>query len=366
VKLVEQVPLAPRTTLGVGGPARWFVEASTEREVVEALAWAEERALGVLVLGGGSNLVVADRGVDGLVLRIRVAGVRVEEKGDTALVDAGAGEPWDDLVAHAVANGWAGLECLSGIPGDVGATPIQNVGAYGQEIAETLVTVRAIDRRTGRLVELEHAACGFGYRDSVFKREAKDRYVVVGVRFALRRGGAPTVRYAELAQRFAARPGDDPPSLAEVREVVLALRRGKSMVLDRDAENGKSAGSFFMNPAVDAALARAVRERAMASGVLAAGESMPEFPAGDGRVKLSAAWLIERAGFRKGTRDGRVGISTKHALAIVNLGGASALEVVAFARRVREAVLDRYGVALVPEPVLAGFLRDEIADLVPP
>jgi UDP-N-acetylmuramate dehydrogenase len=360
VNLSEQVPLAPRTTFGVGGPARWFVEASTEREVLEALAWAEQHALGVLVLGGGSNLIVADRGIDGLVLRIQVAGVRVEEKGDTAVVDAGAGEPWDDLVAHAVANGWAGLECLSGIPGDVGATPIQNVGAYGQEIAETLVAVRAIDRRSGSVVELEHAACGFGYRDSVFKREARDRYVVVGVRFALRRGGAPTVRYAELAQRFAARLHADPPSLAEVRDAVIALRRSKSMVLEPGAENGKSAGSFFMNPTVDVALARAVRERAATS------ESMPEFPAGEGRVKLSAAWLIERAGFRKGTRDGRVGISTKHALALVNLGGATALEVVAFARRVRDAVLERFGVALVPEPVLAGFSRDEIADLVPP
>jgi UDP-N-acetylmuramate dehydrogenase len=360
VKPLEHVPLAPRTTLGVGGSARWFVEATAEAEVVAALTWAGERSLDVLVLGGGSNLLVADGGFDGLVLRVRVGGLSSETTPDAVVIDAGAGVPWDDLVARAVANGWAGIECLSGIPGDVGATPIQNVGAYGQEVADTIVSVRAVDRGTGGVVALNNTSLGFGYRDSIFKREARDRYVIVGVRFALRAGGAPTLRYAELAQRFAGRGKHGAPSLAEVRDGVVALRRAKSMVLDRDAENGRSAGSFFVNPTVDRTTADAVRERALTAGVLRSGELMPEFPATGDRVKLSAAWLIERAGFRKGTRDSRVGISTKHALAIVNLGDATALEIVAFARRVRDAVAARFGVVLVPEPVMVGFAPDEI------
>ena len=357
----ENVPLAPLTTLAAGGPARWLAEATTEAEVAAALAWAGERALPTLVLGGGSNLLVADRGFDGLVLPVRVAGVRARPgPGGAVEVEAGAGERWDALVERCVASGWAGVECLSGIPGEVGATPIQNVGAYGQEVADTLVSVRAIDRATGRAADLDREACGFGYRDSVFKREARDRWVVVAVTFALRPGGAPSLRYAELARRFP--PGAD-PSLGEVREAVIALRRGKSMVLDPADENGRSAGSFFMNPTLDAAAADLARERVRAAGVLAPGEAMPEFPAAGGRVKLSAAWLIERAGFRKGAGEGRVGISTKHALAIVNRGGASAAEIVAFAQRVREGVRDRFGVALAAEPVLVGFEPGETEGL---
>jgi UDP-N-acetylmuramate dehydrogenase len=355
--LREHVPLGPQTTLGVGGPARWFVEAEREEDVARALAWARERALPTLVLGGGSNLLVADRGFDGLALRVRRVGVRVETRGREVRLEAGAGERWDEVVALSVASRWAGLECLSGIPGDVGATPIQNVGAYGQEVAETIVGVRAVERATGEIVEIDGAGCGFGYRDSVFKREARDRYVIVAVRFALRAGDAPRVRYAELAARFAGRPM---PSLAEVREAVIALRRGKSMVLDaggEGGENGRSAGSFFMNPTVGAAALAEVRARAAA--VLGPGEAMPEFPAADGRVKLSAGWLIERAGFRKGTSEGAVGLSTRHALAIVNKGGATAAEIVAFARRVRRGVGERFGVALAPEPVLVGFLPGE-------
>ena len=358
----ERVPLAPLTTLDVGGPARWLVDASSEAEVAAALAWARDRALPTLVLGGGSNLLVADRGFDGLVLCLRDATVRVEARTDgaTITVEAAAGVRWDDLVDRAVREGWAGLECLSGIPGDVGATPIQNVGAYGQEVAETITSVRAVDRATGGPVELDRAACGFGYRDSIFKREAKDRYVVVAVRFALRPGGAPTLRYAELQARFEGRPA---PSLAEVRAAVLALRRGKSMVWDPADENGRSAGSFFMNPTLDAEAAALARAQGIAAGVLGLGEAMPAFAAEGGRVKLSAGWLIERSGFRRGTSEGAVGISTKHALALVNRGGATAAEIVAFARRVRAAVSDRFGVRLAMEPVLVGFLPEETAGL---
>jgi UDP-N-acetylmuramate dehydrogenase len=356
LSLHEDVPLAPRTTLSTGGPARWLCETRSEDEIRAALSWAGERSLPTLVLGGGSNLLVADRGFPGLVIRIRVTGVSSRPGPDGAVqIEAGAGEPWDALVDRSVASGWAGLECLSGIPGDVGATPIQNVGAYGQEVADTIVAVRAVDRTTGEAAILPHAACGFGYRDSVFKREDRDRWVVSSVTFALRPGGAPSLRYAELARAF---PEGRTPSLREVRDAVIALRRGKSMVLDPADENGKSAGSFFMNPTVDAAAVEAVRERARTIGA-----SMPEFPAAGGRVKLSAGWLIERAGFAKGYGEGRVGLSTRHALAVVNRGGASAAEIVAFAKRVREGVRERFGVALVAEPVMVGFEPGETAGL---
>ena len=345
----------------MGGPARWFIEATSEAAVSAALAWAREASIPVLVLGGGSNLLVADRGVEALVLRVRIAGISSAREGDRVIVEAGAGERWDDLVARAVAEGWAGIECLAGIPGDVGATPIQNVGAYGQDVAETIVHVRTIERASGDVVEMDAAACEFGYRDSVFKRAAKDRLVVTRVTFALRPGGAPGVRYAELAKQLSATKS---PSLSEVRATVLALRKGKSMLLDRDAENGKSAGSFFMNPTLDAAELAAVTERVASSGVLGAGEVMPAFPANEGRTKLAAGWLIERAGFAKGAGEGRVGLSTKHALAIVNRGGATAAEIVAFARRVRDGVRERFGVPLHAEPVLVGFSSAEASGLV--
>jgi UDP-N-acetylmuramate dehydrogenase len=354
----------------VGGPARYFLEAQSERSVVDALAWARSRGAPVVVLGGGSNLLVADRGLDALVLRVAIRGVTCAAPGtspDDVIVEAGAGESWEALVARAVESGWAGIECLSGIPGDVGAAPIQNIGAYGQEVAETILRVRAVDRQSGEIIELDGASCGFGYRDSIFKREAKDRYAITSVTFKLRQGGAPTVRYAELARKLesassnpagAAPPPS--PSLAAVRAAVLELRRSKSMLLDPSDENGRSAGSFFMNPTLDAAAFEGVKARVDAAGVVGPGESMPAFPAAGGRVKLSAAWLIERAGLRKGTADGRVGLSTRHTLAIVNRGGATAAEILAFAQRVRATVLDRFGVALVPEPVLLGFTPDEL------
>ena len=358
------VPLAPLTTLGVGGAARHFVEASSEEEIAEALTWARARGLPAAILGGGSNLLVADRGFDGLVLRPRLRGIEVEERGPSIELTAGAGEPWDAVCAHAVARGWAGVECLSGIPGDVGATPIQNVGAYGQEVAETIVAVRALDRVTGEARTIAVDACGFGYRDSVFKREAKDRYVILSVRFALAVGGAPALRYAELTKQIAAL-GLAAATLADVRSVVLALRRAKSMVLDPSDENGRSAGSFFMNPTLDPGALAAARARIEEAGVLAPGEAIPSFPASGGRTKLAAGWLIERAGCRRGMREGRVGLSTKHALAVVNLGGATSAEVVAFARGVRDRVRDRFGVTIAPEPVPLGFTAAELDGLWP-
>lgn len=315
----------------------------------------------MVLLGGGSNVLVADQGLDALVLRAAIRGVRHEMDGDRMLVTAGAGERWEELVERAVAEGWAGIECLSGIPGDVGAAPIQNIGAYGQDVSETIARVRVMDRSSREVTELESAACGFGYRDSIFKREAKDRYVVTAVTFALRLGGGPAVRYAELARKLkdAAGTGIE-PSLSTVRQAVLELRRSKSMLLDPSDENGKSAGSFFMNPTLDADAFQEAKARIDAAGVVGPGEIVPTFPAAGGRVKLPAAWLIERAGLQKGFGDGRVGLSTRHTLAIVNRGGATASEILAFALQVRTAVLRKFGVALVPEPVLLGFTKEEL------
>ena len=355
------MPLAPLTTLGVGGPARFFLEVASEAATVAALAWAHEAGHPVVVLGGGSNVLVADGGLDALVLRVCIDGVETTRWGDRVTVRAGGGEPWDPLVERAVSENWAGLECLSGIPGNVGGTPIQNVGAYGQEVSETVVEVGAVDRNTGRIVELDGAACGFGYRDSIFKREAKDRYVVTRVAFSLVSGGPPQVRYAELARHIGV--GTAAPGLAEVRAAVLELRRRKSMVIDPTDENRRSAGSFFTNPVIDAAFAAGLRQRLAGIGLVGQGEAMPEFPAGEGRVKLSAGWLIERAGFAKGTVDGRVGLSTRHALALVNKGGATAAELLAFAAKVRRGVFERFAVVLTPEPVLLGFPPEELREL---
>jgi UDP-N-acetylmuramate dehydrogenase len=340
------VPLAPLTTFELGGPAAHFTEATDDAAITEALRWAGARDMPVAILGGGSNLVVADAGFDGLVIRVATRGRTFQPLSDGAVgVTAAAGEPWDELVAETVARGLAGLECLSGIPGLAGATPIQNVGAYGQEVAQTIRTVRVLDRETLATSELDAAACVFGYRDSRFKREPH-RFVVLAVTFDLRPGGAPALRYPELAAALASTSA---PTLADVRAAVLALRAKKSMVIAPADPNRRSAGSFFMNPIVAAAEADAVARRA---GV--APEAMPRFPAGPGRVKLSAGWLIERAGFPRGTRRGPVGVSTAHALALVNLGGARTEQLLSFAVEIRDSVQARLGVLLSPEPVLLG------------
>ena len=345
MKVAERVPLAPMTTLGVGGAARWFVDAADEAMVRAAHAWARQRGVPLRVLGGGSNLVVADAGIDALVVRIGLRGLVHRERGGAIELMAAAGESWDAVVAATVEHGWAGLECLSGIPGLVGATPIQNVGAYGQEVSDTVVAVRVLDTTTGEIAAVAAADCGFAYRDSVFKRETPGRFVVLAVTYRLRPGGAPTLTYGDVQRALAGRAV---PTLADTRAAVLAIRRGKSMVLDDPADpNRRSCGSFFLNPIVEAAQAAAVTARA--------GEpAMPRWPQPDGRVKLSAAWLIERAGFARGQRAGAVGLSSRHTLAIVAHDGARTRDVLAFARRVQETVEERFGVRLTPEPVIWG------------
>ena len=343
---LEHVRLAPHCTMGVGGPARFFVEVQDEAAVLAALEWARGRGVPLYVLGGGSNLVVGDEGIEALVVKIALRGIDTHEADGAVELTAAAGEPWDVLVARTVERGWAGLESLSGIPGLVGATPMQNVGAYGQEVSETVTVVRALDTSTGSIVSFKNRECRFTYRDSLFRSGEPGRYVVLSVSYRLRPNGRAAVRYADVEKDLAAR-GVATPSLADVRASVIAIRRSKSMVLDSRDENRRSCGSFFTNPIIPSAELVAVESRA-------GDPAMPRWPLPGGQVKLSAAWLIERAGYARGHADGPVGLSTRHALAIVAHDGARACDVVAFARRVQAAVAERFGVRLTPEPVFWG------------
>ena len=337
----ENVPLAPLTTLGIGGPARFFFEARSEEEVVAALEFARRRSLKLFVLGGGSNVLVADEGFPGLVLRIAIGGISDARQGETALVSAGAGEDWDGVVARCVEENFAGIECLSGIPGSVGGTPIQNVGAYGQEVSDTIVVVRAYDRIDGQIRELTKQDCHFGYRSSLFNTTAHHRYIVLSVTYGLKIGGAPTLRYADLQQLISHQQAR--PSLQQVRDTVIAIRTRKGMVIDSLDPDSTSAGSFFKNPVVTEAQLNMIRS--------AQSGEVPFFRLTEGSYKIPAAWLIECAGFSKGDRRGRVGISTKHALALINYGGATAQEILLFADEIKTKVRTMFEVELMTEPV---------------
>jgi UDP-N-acetylmuramate dehydrogenase len=303
------------------------------------------------VLGGGSNIVVADSGWPGLVLRVAIRGIETTIKGDEEMLTAGAGEEWDPLVARCVADGWAGFEFLSGIPGRVGATPIQNVGAYGQETSETLVRVEALDLETCEVIEMSADRCEFGYRTSRFKTRDQGRFIITRVTYLLKRGGSPTIRYPELKKHLEA-SGINNPDLKDVREAVLAIRRRKAMVIDPADPDSYSVGSFFVNPVVSGEELEQIIKRVRP--YTRDDETIPVFPAPENRVKLSAAWLIERAGFHRGYTHGNVGISSKHALAITNRGGGTAREVIELAEIIKARVLDRFGVHLTPEPVFIG------------
>jgi UDP-N-acetylmuramate dehydrogenase len=350
----SDIALAPLTTLGLGGPARCFVDAVDDETLRDALGWARARALPVALIGGGSNVIVPDAGFPGLVIALRMRGVAMTNDGERVHVTAAAGEPWDELVGRSVSEGLAGIECLSGIPGLVGATPIQNVGAYGQEVSSTIASVRVLERDTLTERVLTNAECDFSYRYSALKRQP-GRYVVLGVSFALHKGGAPLLRYQELVNAFIARGGSSAPSLDDVRASVIALRRAKSMVYDPAApdENTRSAGSFFLNPIVPALQADALAAQLLAEGRIATPSALPRYPTADATLaKLAAAWLIEAAGFRKGERRGAVGISTKHSLALVCHAGATADELIAFSNEIEARVQARFGVRLEREPVL--------------
>jgi UDP-N-acetylmuramate dehydrogenase len=348
VQILRDIPLAPYTTLKVGGPARYFVEGHDETEILEALAYARKHSLEVFVLGGGSNLVVSDRGWPGLVLKISIMGIGTAKQNGRVVFTAGAGEDWDRVVAQSVEQGCAGIECMSGIPGTAGGTPVQNVGAYGQEVAETITTVRVIDVVSGEARQMSNAECGFLYRTSIFNSSQKGRYIVTHVSYALRPGGTPRVEYADLKRYFASLSSS--PTLLQVREAVREIRASKAMLITPNDENSHSAGSFFKNPIISPAEYERIAAMSQPDN-----QNPPRYPAPGGQVKISAAWLVERAGFHKGFGNGRVGISTKHTLAIVNRGDATAAEIIQFKDKVQEGVFKVFGVQLHPEPVFVGF-----------
>jgi UDP-N-acetylmuramate dehydrogenase len=352
----ENVPLAPLTTLQVGGAARYFAELRREDEVREAAQFAKARDLPLFVLGGGSNLVIADSGWPGLVLKIAIGGIASpranDAPGNAVLFSVGAGVNWDDFVAQAVVQNCAGVECLSGIPGSVGGTPVQNVGAYGQEVADTIESVRALDLREDRIVVLPKPACGFRYRSSIFNGTERGRYIILQVNYRLKRGGAPSLKYADLQKHFAERlvPKQTPPSLAETREAVREIRRNKGMLIVPGDADCRSAGSFFKNPVLDEEQFKDLAARAISKAL-----EIPSYPALDAQHKVSAAWLVEHSGFRKGYAAGAVGISHKHALALINRGDAKASDIVELKDKIQHAVQEAWGIQLEPEPVFVGF-----------
>ncbi|MFJ7771860.1 UDP-N-acetylmuramate dehydrogenase [Streptomyces sp. NPDC097107] len=345
---LHDAPLAPLTTFRLGGPATRLVTATTDAEVIDAVREADDTGTPLLLIGGGSNLVIGDKGFDGTALHIATRGFSL----DGTTLELAAGEIWTDAVARTVEAGLAGVECLAGIPGSAGATPIQNVGAYGQEVSSTITEVIAYDRRSGETATLTNSDCGFSYRHSRFKAEP-ERYVVLRVRFGLEdaAGLSAPLRYAETARTLGVEPGDRVP-LTEARDTVLRLRAGKGMVLDPEDHDTWSAGSFFTNPILtdeEFAVFRArVDER------LGTGAEPPAFPAGEGRIKTSAAWLIDKAGFTKGYGTGPARISTKHTLALTNRGDATTEDLLALAREVVTGVREVFGVTLVNEPVTVG------------
>lgn len=349
MQLQENVPLAPLTTFQIGGPARYFVEAKIASEVREAVAWAQSRNLPLFVLGGGSNLLVSDAGWLGLVLKISIEGIeqRAGDHDGKLLFDVGAGESWDNFVAHAVLKDCAGVECLSGIPGSVGGTPVQNVGAYGQEVSGTIDSVEVFDLRDNQVRELCNEACGFAYRSSIFNTTERGRFIILRATYALAPGSEPHLAYADLQRHFEGR--DRSPSLAEVREAVRQIRARKGMLIVDGDPDCRSAGSFFKNPVLWEQQHEALKALAGAKRL-----TLPSYPALEKNHKVSAAWLVEHSGFSRGYVSGHVGISSKHTLAIINRGGATAAEVIALKNQIQQRVEEIWGVCLDPEPVLVG------------
>jgi UDP-N-acetylmuramate dehydrogenase len=350
----ENVPLAPLTTLRVGGAARYFAELKREDEVRDAAQFATTRELPLFVLGGGSNLVVADSGWPGLVVRIAIGGITSPDTnnatGNAVLFTVGAGVNWDDFVAQTVVQNCGGVECLSGIPGSVGGTPVQNVGAYGQEVSDTIESVRAFDLKQDRVVALPKPACGFRYRSSIFNGTERGRYIITHVNYRLKRGGAPSLKYAEVEKHFAGLLAQKQmPSLAETREAVRAIRRSKGMLLVPGDADCRSAGSFFKNPVLSEEECKTLAARAASRGL-----EIPSYPALDAQHKVPAAWLVEHSGFSKGYRLGAAGISQKHALALINRGDARAADIVALKNEIQSRVREAWGILLEPEPVFVG------------
>jgi len=340
LKIEKDVPLADLTTLKIGGKARLFVRGESEAQIIEAFKLANENEIPLFILGGGSNVLISDQGFDGLVLQIALKGIETKDN----FVTAQAGEDWDGFVKFCVEKKLAGIECLSGIPGFVGAVPVQNVGAYGQEVSETITKVRVFDRKTGEVLELTNDDCKFAYRSSIFNTSAKNRFIVLAVTFDLIKNGKPKIAYKDLREFFIGKR----PNLARMREAVLQIRRAKSMVIDKNDINSQSAGSFFKNPIVsNEKLAEMLENTGL--------EKIPFFQMGEDKVKISAAWLIENAGFRKGFKKGKAGLSANHTLALTNRGGASASEILDLKDEIQSGVLKRFFIELETEPIFIGF-----------
>ncbi len=338
------MPLAPFTTLGIGGPARYFIRADSETLIPQTIEFANDRQLPLLVLGGGSNLLVADQGFPGVVVRLEIVGTQWLDETNHVRVSAGAGEEWDPIVAQSVDRRLFGFECLSGIPGTVGGTPVQNVGAYGQEVSESIIQVHAYDRVAAQYVDLDHRDCHFSYRTSVFNSTDRERYVITRVHFRLAKQGTLTVGYADLEREL---KNVSDPNVATIRDAVRAIRARKAMLIQPGDPDSRSAGSFFKNPIVTEEVFRQIQKEA--------GAMPPSYPAPKGKVKTAAAWLIERCGIAKGFSIGAAGVSSKHTLALVNKGGATAADILRLARDIRQRVHDRFGVRLAVEPVFVGF-----------
>ncbi len=350
MRIQENIALAPLTTLKVGGSARYFVETTSEGEVLEAVGFAMQSRLPLFVLGGGSNLVVADEGWPGLVLKISIAGIETDGAAGDPVFRVGAGEEWDKFVAQAVHENCAGIECLSGIPGTVGGTPVQNVGAYGQEVSGTIIGVRVLEIATGKIRDLCNAECGFSYRTSIFNSTRQNQFIVLRVEYRLRRNETSRIEYADLKKYFA--NASAPPTLQETRDAVRSIRHSKAMLIVEGDEDCRSAGSFFKNPVVSADEANRIQTLAETR---VPGKPLPRYPGVDGQIKLSAAWLVEQSGIHKGYARGPAAISRKHTLAIVNRGGAAAKDIIVLKNEIQQRVLDVWDVKLIPEPVFVGF-----------
>lgn len=347
-KIKENYELKNLTTLKIGGSARFFISAETETDVVESVAFAEENDLNMFVLGGGSNILVSDEGFDGLVLQINLKGIEIgNENNGVVKVSAQAGEDWDGFVDFCVGKNLAGIECLSGIPGFVGGTPIQNVGAYGQEISETIVSVRVFDRKSKETLELKNEDCKFTYRSSIFNTTEKDRFIVLSVIYELKQNGAPKIFYKDLVELFEGKT----PDLHETRVAVCRIRAEKAMLVRQTGLDSQSAGSFFKNPVVGLKKFAEIVEVAKNMGI----ENVPNFYVDGNNVKVPAAWLIEKSGFHKGFVKGNAGLSTKHTLALTNRGNAKAGDIIELKNEIQKKVKELFAIELKPEPVFVGF-----------
>lgn len=347
LKIEENIALAPLTTLKVGGAARFFVEAKSESDVLEAVLFAKENKLSLFILGGGSNVLIADKGFNGLVLKVSLKGIFKNQENGKVAVKAKAGEDWDDFVKFTVEENLQGIECLSGIPGTVGGTPVQNVGAYGQEVSETISSVRVLERATGKIYEMSNSDCSFAYRTSIFNTSRKNEFIVLEVCFQLIPNGSPKIAYKDLQRYF----GEKKPDLDETRQAILKIRGAKSMVINAGDPDSRSAGSFFKNPIVTKEKFKNIEKHAKKLGI----ENVPHFLVDEFDVKIPAAWLIESSGFYKGFKFGKAALSSKHALALINPGNAQAQDILNLKNKIQDQVMEKFGVELKPEPIFVGF-----------